>query len=190
MLVRFAVTTLLAVLLTSSLVSGQGTTPGFQNTPNNYGVGMNPENECRHPPSYEQRKCSQHFYFRFQANTDGTVNAPFDMTNDSLEGFYGSVRIIARDRANPPGNVLLDVTSGVYCIPGKGGDTNYHERRQHVDWTFKANPSVGLNGHDLYMVPVEYRGTGLNFLQPAQDAIGTIGAVVQLTKAVIAIGAL
>lgn len=72
------------------------------------------------------------------------------------------MRITVRDRATPPGNVLLTVLSPRYCIKGKGGDTDYHERGADVDWTFKTDPSVGLHGHDLYMVPEEYEDIGLN----------------------------
>src|ERR1700674_571389 len=141
------VVALFAMVLAGYRATALGVTSGFQNTVNNYAVGMNPENECRHP-SDGKPKCSQHFNFHFQANTDGTINAPFELTNDSARGFCGRVRIIARDRANPPGNVLLNVRSGLYCIKGKGPDTSFHERVGHVDWTFKADPQVGLNGHD------------------------------------------
>ncbi len=175
---------LLVVVLAGYSATAQERTPGFQNTVNNYSVGMNPEDECRHP-SDGRPKCSQHFNFHFQANTDGTINAPFEITNDSLEGFCGRVHIIVRDRANPPGNILLDVRSGVYCIQGKGSDTGYHERVGHVDWTFKADPNVGINGHDLYMVGEEYRNLGINWGAVIGEAIKIIGTVVQLKEAII-----
>src|SRR5581483_12335218 len=94
---------LLAVILTGYSTTAEQTTSGFQNTVNHYAVGMNPEQECRHPTPGRQPACSQHMNFHFQANTDGTINAPFEMTNDSWNGFCGRVRIVARDRAgNPP----------------------------------------------------------------------------------------
>src|SRR5262249_55964469 len=109
------------------------------------------------PPSCRQRDegCSKHMNFHFTAHTDGTITIPFEMTNDdALHGFCARVRIVARDRAgNPPGNVLLDIKSGYYCIAAKDPG---HERVGHVDWSFKVSPNVGLNGHDLYMQIVEY----------------------------------
>jgi len=178
----------LAVFGTAYSASAQ-VTSGFQNTVNNYSVGMNPENECRHPAPGTQSACSQHFNFHFTAHTDGTITAPFEITNDSLRGFCGRVHIVVRDRpGTPPGNVLLDVKSGKYCIPGKGADTDYHERVQHVDWTFKASPDVGLNGHDLYMVGEEYEDTGLKLADLIGGALGpvikVIGVVVQIGKAI------
>ena len=166
------------------------TTPGFQGTVNNYAVGMNPEAACRQPPPGQRQACSQHFNFHFRANTDGTVNAPFEITNDSLDGFCGRVHIVARDRAgNPPGNVLLDVRSGTYCIPGKGSDTGYHERVQHIDWSFTADPQVGINGHDLYMVGEEYRDAGIDLgsilAGEAGRIVKTIGTVIQIAAAVL-----
>jgi hypothetical protein len=175
---------LLAVALPGDLATPEQTTPGFQNTVNNYAVGMNPEQECRHPAPGRQPACSQHMNFHFQANTDGTISAPFEMTNDSLGGFCGRVRIVARDRATPPGNVLLDVQSGKFCINGKGGNTDYHERVGHVDWTFQASPNVGRYGHDLYIVPVEYEDTGLDWAAVVQKAIAVIGTVVQVAGAI------
>jgi len=179
----------MAIAVASYRATVQGATPGFQNTVNNYAVGMNPENDCRHP-SDGKPKCSQHFNFHFQANTNGTVNAPFEITNDSLNGFCGRVHIVVRDRAgNPPGNVLLDVRSGTYCIPGKGSDTNYHERVQHIDWSFIADPQVGINGHDLYMVGEEYRDTGIDWFKlltsESGRIIATIGTVIQIAAAVV-----
>jgi len=167
-------------------------TSGFQNTVNNYAVGMNPESECRHPAPGRQPACSQHFNFHFRANTDGTINAPFEITNDSLRGFCGRAHIVARDRAgSPPGNVLLDVRSGVYCIPGKGADTGYHERVQHVDWTFNASPNVGLNGHDLYMVGEDYQDNGLDLGALISGAVApvikVIGTAVQIGTAIFSI---
>jgi hypothetical protein len=65
--------------------------PGFQGTVNNYGVGMNPDQECRHP-SNGHPACSQWFRFKFQAFNDGTVLAPFTITNDSMNAFVGPLR--------------------------------------------------------------------------------------------------
>jgi len=176
---------LLAVVLAGySATAQESTTPGFQNTVNNYGVGMNPEDKCRHPPDGKPA-CSQWFRFKFQAFTDGTVKAPFTITNDSANGYCGRVHIIARDRANPPGNVLLDVRSALYCIEGKGDDTNYHERREDVDWTFKTDPSVGLYGHDLYMVPEEYEDTGIDWTAVLERVPGAIGTLAKLKEAII-----
>jgi hypothetical protein len=87
--------------------------------------------------------------------------------------------------SDPPGNVLLDVRSGVFCIQGKGSDTNYHERVGHVNWTFKADPKVGRNGHDLYIVAEKYRSTGLNWVPIIGDVIKAIGVVWQVKEAVI-----
>jgi hypothetical protein len=178
---------LFAVALTSYRGTAQSITSGFQSTVNHYAVGMNPDNDCRHP-SDGKPKCSQHFNFHFQANTDGTINAPFELTNDSARGFCGRVHIIARDRpGNPPGRVLLDVKSGLYCIKGKGPDTGFHERVGHVDWTFQADPQVGLNGHDLYMVGEEYEDTGLDlgWLNVLAKAIEVIGVVAKLAPALL-----
>jgi len=188
---RLFLAALVAVLFAGYSVRAE-VTSGFQNTVNNYAVGMNPENECRHPAPGRQPACSQHFNFHFQANTDGTINAPFEITNDSLRGFCGRVRIVARDRAgNPPGIVLLDVRSGVYCMPGKGADTSYHERVQHVDWTFNASPNVGLNGHDLYIVGEDYQDTGLSLADLISGALGpvinVIGTAVQIGTAIFGI---
>jgi hypothetical protein len=182
---------LAAVLCAGYSVRGE-VTSGFQNTVNNYAVGMNPENECRHPASGKKPACSQHFNFHFQAKTDGTINAPFEITNDSLRGFCGRVHIVVRDRAgNPPGAVLLDIRSGLYCIPGKGADTHYHERVQHVDWTFNASPNVGLNGHDLYMVGEDYQDHGLKLADIVGGALGpvvkVIGTAVQIGGAILSV---
>ncbi len=177
---------LLAVASAGYAARAQGTTPGFQGTVNNYAVRMNPSDDCQK----RDIGCSQHFNFHFQANTDGTVKAPFEITNDSLNGFCGRVHIVARDRAgNPPGNVLLDVRSGTYCIPGKGRDTDYHERVQHIDWTFTTNPQVGINGHDLYMVVENYRDTGIDWgkllTSEAPRIIETVGTAIKIAAAVL-----
>jgi hypothetical protein len=147
---------------------------------------MNPSDDCQK----RDRGCSQHFNFHFQANTDGTINAPFEITNDSLNGFCGRVHIVVRDRAgNPPGNVLLDVRSGTYCIPGKGKDTAYHERVQHIDWSFTSDPQVGINGRDLYMVVEDYEDTGIDcgkiLISEADRIISTIGTAIQIGKALL-----
>jgi hypothetical protein len=166
--------------------SAQDKTPGFQGTVNNYAVRMNPGDDCQK----RNDGCSQHFNFHFQANTDGTINAPFEITNDSLNGFCGRVRIVARDRAgNPPGNVLLDVRSGTYCIPGKGRDTGYHERVQHIEWSFTASPQVGINGHDLYMVVENYQDRGIDWgsvvASEGPRIIETVGTAIKIAAVVL-----
>jgi hypothetical protein len=176
----------LVEMATSAAILAQGTTPGFQNTVNNYYVRMNPGDDCQK----RDIGCSQHFNFHFQANTDGTINAPFEITNDSLNGFCGRVHIIVRDRpGSPPGKVLLDVRSGTYCMPGKGRDTDYHERVQHIDWSFTASPQVGINGHDLYMVVENYQDRGVDWAKvltsEADRIVKTIGTVVQIAGAVL-----
>lgn len=173
---------LLVVILAG--YSSKAQVPGFQGTVNNYGVGMNPEDECRHPETGKPQACSQWFRFRFQADNDGIVHAPFTITNDSLRGYCGRVKIVVRDRANTPGNVLLTVLSPRYCIQGKGSGTDYHERRADVDWTFKADSAVGRNGADLYMVPVEYQDIGLNWGDILPTAIDIVGAAVKVAEAV------
>jgi hypothetical protein len=140
--------------------------PGFQGTVNNYGVGMNPEEGCRHPPNGKPA-CSQWFRFKFQADNDGTAHAPFTITNDSLQGYCGAVKFVVKDRPN--GVVLGTFVSPRYCIKGKGKDTDFHERRADVDWTFKTDPAVGQKGGDLYGVGVDYESTGINF-----DFVGDI----------------
>lgn len=129
----------------------QEVTPGFQNTVNNYTIPMDPT-----PPSCRPQNvgCSKHMNFHFTAHTNGRIDIPFEMTNDDAgHGFCASVRIVARDRANPPGNVLLDVQSGYYCIDAKAPG---HERVGHVDWSFQDDPAVGINGHDLFMQITRY----------------------------------
>ncbi|SRR6266404_500542 len=79
--------------------------PGFQGTVNNYSVGMNPDEGCRHA-SNGKPACSQWFRFKFQAFNDGTVQAPFAITHDSLNGYCAAVTFVVRDRANPPGKIL------------------------------------------------------------------------------------
>ena len=183
---RFALVVLGLVLAGHLAITQAETTSGFQNTVNNYNVGMNPQNECRHP-SNGRPACSQWFHFKFQANTDGTVNAPFSITNDSLNGYCGRVRIIARDRANPPGNILLNVLSPRYCIQGKGFDTDFHERVADVNWTFKTDPSVGLNGHDLYMVGEDYEDIGIDlgiWIGLARNAIEVVGFALKMAPMV------
>jgi len=70
---------------------------------NNYGVGMNPDEECCHPRN-GMPACSQWIRFKFQASNDGTVKAPFAITNDSLRGYCGAVIFVVRDRADPGKN--------------------------------------------------------------------------------------
>lgn len=126
-------------------------TSGFQGTTNHYVVPMDAS-----PASCRQRNvgCSKHMNFHFTAHRNGRVDIPFEMTNDdALHGFCASVRVIARDRASPPGNVLLDVQSGYYCIDAKAPG---NERVGHVDWSFQADPAVGNNGHDLYITIARY----------------------------------
>jgi hypothetical protein len=186
-MLRLHVVLALLVTVATANTRAQGTTPGFQGTVNNYAVRMNPGDDCQK----RNIGCSQHFNFHFRVNIDGTVDAPFEITNDSLNGFCGRVHIIARDRAgNPPGNVLLDVRSATYCIPGKGKDTNnYHERVQHIDWTFRADPRVGIDGHDLYMVVEDYRDTGVDWARvltsEAPRIIETVGTAIKIAAAVL-----
>ena len=147
--------------------------PGFHGTVNNYGVGMNLDDGCRHP-SNGQPACSQWARFRFQAFDDGTVNAPFTVSNDSLHGYCGVVRLVVRDRANPPGNILGTFDSPRFCIAGKD-PLNGHERRYDAGWTFKTDPTVGQNGADLYGVGIydQYEDTGIDFvswLEAIKDA--------------------
>jgi hypothetical protein len=80
-------------------------TPGFQGTINNYGVGMNPDPGCR-DLNNGQPACSQwfRFQFRFQAFKDGTVQAPFTITKDSLNDFCGAVVLVVKD--HPNGKIL------------------------------------------------------------------------------------
>jgi hypothetical protein len=146
---------------------------------------MNPIPECQHP-SNGHPACSQWFHFKFQADNDGTVHAPIRITNDSLRGYCGRVKFTVKD--HPGGTVLGVFVSGRYCIDGKGGDTNYHERTVNVDWTFKANPIVGQRGGDLYGVGMneEYQDIGLNFGQIVGELVN--GAK-KLAEAYIAIGA-
>jgi hypothetical protein len=97
------------IALTTTFVSkamAPAAVPGFNGTVNNYGVGMNDKPECRHPPAGQQPACSGWFRFRFQADNDGTVHAPFRISNDSINGYCGAVKFVVRDRANPPGNIL------------------------------------------------------------------------------------
>jgi hypothetical protein len=153
--------------------------PGFQGSVNNYGVGMNPDEGCRHPPNGKPA-CSQWFRFKFQAFNDGTVQAPFAITNDSLRGYCGAVTFVVRDRANPPGKILGTFKSARYCIAGKGADTNYHERRAEVQWTFQTNPAVGQLGVDLYGYAEDYKDIGVNWSQiiPAGDIITKVAEAV------------
>lgn len=183
----------LALATTGSLrTHAQEVTPGFQGTVNNYPVGMNDEEECRHPPTGQQPACSQWFRFKFQAFTNGVVKAPFRVTNDSWRGYCGAVVFVARDRANPPGNVLGTFRSPTICIDGKGKDTDYLERAADVDWSFTTDPAVGTNGHDLYGYVVRYKDTGLDFLALAKTAGAIIldakGKVVQIVAACVSIG--
>jgi len=155
--------------------------PGFQGTVNNYGVGMNPDEECRHPRNGGPA-CSQWFRFKFQANKDGTVQAPFAITNDSLSGYCGAVIFVVRDRADPPGKILGTFKSPRYCIKGKGADTSYHERRAKIPWSFKTDPAVG-RGADLYGYGVDYESIGINFDQLFPGA----GVVFKVAEAVITV---
>jgi hypothetical protein len=153
---------LMALIAICPLMAQQspGKTPGFQCTVNNYGVGMNPDEGCRHPPN-GQPACSQWIRFKFQACENGVVHAPFVITNDSLHGFCGRVVFVVKDRVN--GKILGTFKSGRYCIAAKSDDTSYHERRSpEIDWTFQTDPAVGKNGHDLYGYGEEYEDTGLD----------------------------
>jgi hypothetical protein len=147
--------------------------PGFQGTINNYGVGMNPTNDCQHP-SNGHPACSQWFHFTFQAFSDGRVHAPIRITNDSLNGYCGRVKFIVKDR--PGGTVLGTFISGRYCIDGKGSDTGYHERTAYAEWDFQTDPAVGQRGGDLYGVGMneEYQDLGLNFGVLFPDAINKL----------------
>jgi len=156
--------------------------PGFHGTLNNYDVGMNDEEKCRHPQPGTQRACSQWFHVQFRAFDDGTVKAPIRVTNDSLEGYCGRIRIVVRDRANPPGKVLLDVQSPRRCIDGKSPG---HEVSGTWDWSFKTDPVVGRNGADLFMEPVEYEGKGIDFGHIISIAIEVVGAVAKVAEAII-----
>jgi hypothetical protein len=167
----FTATMLLALLLTSSPASDQRTWPGFQNTVNHYVVAMDPT-----PASCRERNvgCSKHMNFHFSAHTDGTINIPFEMTNDDkLHGFCARIRIVARDKVgNPPGNMLLDITSAKYCIDAKAPG---HERVQHVDWTIQASPNVGIKGQDLVMQIVDYdENIDWDKLKVVGEAIGQV----------------
>jgi hypothetical protein len=133
-------------------------TPGFQGTINNYGVGMNPDDGCR-----VGRQCSQWFHFQFQAFPDGTVQAPFTITNDSMNGFCGRAVFVVKD--HPDGKILGVFQSPRYCIAGKGADTDHHERREQVVWTFQTDPAVGQNGGDLYGYGTDYQDLGPNWDQ-------------------------
>ena len=123
------------------------TIPGFQGTLNNYDVGMNPIQECQHPPNGHQA-CSQWFHFKFQADTNGRVHAPIRITNDTLNPYCGRVTFIVKD--HPGGTVLGQFVSPRVCIDAKGADTNWHERTGYADWDFQADPAVGQRGGDLY----------------------------------------
>jgi hypothetical protein len=165
--------TVLTVLTTVASASAQEVTPGFQDTPNNYAMPMDPT-----PASCRQRNvgCSKHMNFHFTAHRNGRIDIPFEMTNDDfLHGFCASVRIIARDRANPPGNVLLDVQSGYYCIDAKAPG---HERVGHVDWSFQDDPAVGINGHDLYMQITRYDET-IDWGK-LKDVLAVVGGVIKI----------
>jgi len=170
---------LLACLCLSVSYLAQAETPGFQGTINNYGVGMNPDPGCRNP-SNGQPACSQWFRFRFQAFNDGTVQAPFTITNDSLNDFCGAVVFVVKD--HPNGRILGTFQSPRYCIKGKGADTNYHERRAEEVWTFKTDPAVGQQGGDLYGYPVDYEQGSINWdgLLPSGvgDAVKVAGAII------------
>ena len=170
---------LVIMTTTAAYESKAQVVPGFQGTVNNYGVGMNPDEGCRHP-SNGNPACSQWFRFRFQAFNDGTVKAPFTITNDSLEGYCGAVTFVVRDRANPPGRILGTFRSPRYCFEGKGADTNYHERRADEQWSFKTDAAVGQNGADLYGYPVDYEGQGINWdqLLPGEVVVKVAEAVI------------
>ena len=171
---RFVSTMLMALLVTGSHASDQTPRSGFRGTVNNYVIAMDPT-----PASCRQRNvgCSKHMNFHFRARTDGTVEMPFEMTNDdALHGFCARIHIVARDKeGNPPGNVLLDVTSAKYCIDAKAPG---HERVQHVDWTIQASPDVGIQGRDLVMTIAEY-DENIDF-NKLKDGAVIIGQVLKL----------
>jgi hypothetical protein len=154
---------------------------GFQGTVNNYDVGMNPTGDCQHP-SNEHPACSQWFHFKFQAFADGMVQAPIRITNDSLNGYCGRVKLIVKDHAG--GTVLRTFISGRYYIDSKGSDTEYHERTVSMDWTFKADPAVGQRGGDLYGVGMneEYQDLGLNSPKLFPDAVNKF---IQTAEAIV-----
>jgi hypothetical protein len=161
--------------------SSKAQVPGFQGRVNNYDVGMNPTDECQHP-SNGHPACSQWFHLQFQAFNDGTVHVPIRITNDSLEGYCGRIRIIVKDR--PGGNGLGTFVSAPYCIKGKGADTNYHERTAYVDWTFQTDPAVGQRGGDLggFGIDEEYENLGPDwgtFFPPE------LGDLVQVGEAIV-----
>jgi hypothetical protein len=117
--------------------------------------------------------------FHFTAHTNGTVDMPFEMTNDDEgHGFCARIHIVARDKiGNPPGNVLLDITSAKYCIPARALGAS-HERVQHVDWSIQTSPNVGTNGKDLVMTIAEYEE---NFNWDAIKDLGEkIGDVIKI----------
>ena len=62
----------LAALTLMAVHPSKAQVPGFEGTVINYGVGMNPDDGCRHP-SDGHPACSQWFRFKFQAFNDGTV---------------------------------------------------------------------------------------------------------------------
>jgi hypothetical protein len=181
-----------ALCFTYQPAKAEEATSGFQGTVNHYGVGMNPESECRHPASGRMPACSQNFHFHFQANVDhdGTIQAPFEITNDSLAGFCGRVHIVVRDRARPPGNILLEKRTNRFCIDGKGRDTGFHERVQHIDFSLPNSPTVGLRGHDLFMEAEDYVDLGVDPIGVivGSGAIGTIlrtiGQVIEIANGV------
>ncbi len=174
----------LAALTLMAVHPSKAQVPGFEGTVNNYGVGMNPDDGCRHP-SDGHPACSQWFRFKFQAFNDGTVHAPFTITNDSISGYCGAVIFTVRDRANPPGRILGVFQSPRYCIKGKGFDTNFHERRADVEWTFTTNPAVGQTGADLYGVGIDYEDRGPDGLDFIGDALKVAEAIITTTSVVL-----
>jgi hypothetical protein len=173
--IRF-VLALLGVVLGFYSVRAQAV-PGFKGTVNNYDVGMNDDSGCRNAPTATQRACSQWFHVQFVAFENGIVRATIRVTNDSMQGYCGRIRIVVRDRANPPGQVLLNVQSPRLCISGKGGDTNFHERSSMFDWSFKTSAAVSQTGADLFMEPIEYQGTGLDFFSLIRDGAAIVGDI-------------
>src|SRR6266403_1419276 len=111
--------------------------PGFQGTVNNYSVGMNPDEGCRHA-SNGKPACSQWFRLKFSAPLSRRAN----------------------------------------CIKGKGADTDYHERRAEIQWSFKTDPAVGQRGADLYGYAVDYEDIGINFDFPGAGIVKKVAEAV------------
>jgi len=58
-------------------------------------------------------------------------------------------------------------------------DTNFHERRADVDWTFQTDPAVGQKGADLFAEGVDYEDKGPN--------LDIVGDIVKVAEAIIAV---